>query len=84
MSVIYYFKHGQVMNLFEKSQIDFQSDKHLFNNQIYRLAGAGGVEVISAYFRLLREESSEVSKVAYMSEEVDWAKVLGLKQSKDN
>jgi hypothetical protein len=40
LSLLYYYKHNQVLSLFQKSQLDFNQSKHLFNHHIFQLAGS--------------------------------------------
>ncbi len=80
MSLLFYFKHNTVLKIFAKSNVDFSTSKNIYNHSIYQLANSSSTDVISTYFKLFMCENSEISNES----DVDWAKILGLKQSSSN
>lgn len=86
--MIYYYKHHNVLQLFAKSDIDFASSKHLFNHHIYQLASAhnsaDSLAILSGYFKLFMLSNSEVAAEQDQSDDLDFNKILGLKQSSNN
>lgn len=85
MGLLFYFKHHQVISLFQKSGLDLAHSKTLFNHHIYQLSQHDTLPIISAYFSLFLCSHAEVSSIVYNTEEdIDWNKLLGLKLSSKN
>ncbi|TNV87999.1 hypothetical protein FGO68_gene14880 [Halteria grandinella] len=87
MAVFYYFKFNMILGLFQKSQMEFSTAKHLFNHNIYSLpTNEDTLPIIIAYFNLFIHSPAQVADVVYEKRagEVDWTKLLGLRQSQNN
>ena len=79
------------MGLFQKSSIDFNSSKHLFNHYIYLLASPTSsyyehsLDIIKSYFALFMLSNFEATSLyADGDQSMDWSKILGLRQSQNN
>jgi hypothetical protein len=83
--VLYYYKHQQVLSLFSKSNLDFSSSKHLFNHYMYQLCVLSppdqSLSILKGYFSLFLLSHSQVA-VETEEKELDWGKLLGLKERK--
>ena len=58
LSLLYYYKHGQVMQVFAKSMIDFSTHKNIFTHHIYSIAD--NTTILKTYFSLFMADSSEI------------------------
>jgi hypothetical protein len=72
-----------------KSNVDFNSSKHLFNHFIYKLASETAapenqLKIIEVFMKLFLGSSAEVTEHEHDGDSFDSAKVLGLKQSSKN
>ena len=78
--MLYYFKHGNVIKIFQTSNLDFQTAKSAFTQGIYKLDVKKSGTVINAYFKLLLQN---VQAIEAKNEDIDFSAVLQLKtQSK--
>lgn len=88
LCVLYYYKHHQVLSLFTKSNLDFQSSKHLFNHYLYQLCSLSPSDeqlpILRGYLSLFLLSSSQVAAFAETpaDDDLDWGKLLGLQINK--
>ena len=75
--MLYYFKHGNVIKIFQKSNLDFQTTKSAFTEGVYKIDLEKSGSVISAYFKLLLQDAAAIEA---KSEDIEFSTVLQLKK----
>lgn len=74
LGMLYYFKHSQVVRIFQNSNLDFQSAKSAFTTGVFKL---NSIQAINAYFKLLLTKAEEIEAKG----DLDFGSVLSLKKS---
>lgn len=81
LGLLYYFKHGNVMQIFQKSKLDFSVAKTAYTSGIFTLEqdDSADCRVLRAFYSLVLQQPDEITSKSFDDLNVD--KVLHLKQS---
>ena len=81
LGLLYYFKHGNVMQIFERSKLDFSSAKTAYTTGVFNIEDdeTGDCLVLRAFYSLVMRQPDTITSKSFDDLDVD--KILQLKQS---
>ena len=88
MALLYYFKHSAVLQIYQKSKVDFATAKSAFTTGIFNLAkddsetSTGGSKILQAFYSLVFQRPESITtRVSEDEDSLNVDKILRLKQS---
>ena len=82
LGLLYYFKHGNLMRVFQKSKLDFATAKTAYTTGVFGLADTMDTECLTlkSFYALLMQPADQIT-AQIGTGDMDVGKVLRLKQS---
>lgn len=77
LSLLYYFKHLAVKQVFQSSKIEIGNSKNIFTHQLYLKCPDG----LPLFYKIFLEDPTAIS-VHPKGMDLDYGSILGLKQNK--
>ena len=77
LGLLYYFKHSNVLSIFQKSSTDFQTAKSAFTTGVFSMSVEPDCSVAHAFYGLLLQKPDQIDPASDM----DVGRILSLKKS---